>query len=107
MMVAFNKEVAGNYTKECGVPARMLSYLAKTLEERDTAEELTFQFLGLYERFVLGIHPTLPKEKVIIPSSIKTAAAGVVSKGGPVIIKPKVKNGNTDSPSKSSSNNRK
>jgi len=57
MMVAFNKEAADGYRKECKVPARMLSYYAETLEDLETKGELTFQFMGLYDRFVLGNEP--------------------------------------------------
>jgi hypothetical protein len=54
MMVAFNKEVAEGYTKEVKVPARVLSYLVEKLEEMEAKGELTFQFMSLYERLVLG-----------------------------------------------------
>jgi len=54
MMVAFNKEVAGDYTKEIKVPARISSYLAEKLSAMEEKEELTPQYVGLYERFYLG-----------------------------------------------------
>ena len=97
MMVAFNKEVAGDYTKECKVPARMLSYLTKNLEDTETKEELTFQFLGLYERFVLGIQP-ISLKRVVTPSIEKVE----VKKPSAPKKKVEVKvNGDTDSKNKS------
>jgi len=62
MMVAFNKEAAHGYTKDCKVPARMLSYYAEKLEELETKGELTFQFMGLYDRCVLGNEPKEEKD---------------------------------------------
>jgi hypothetical protein len=65
MAVAFNKEVAGDYTIDVQIPARMSSYISNLLEELDTKEELTFQYVSLYERFCLGkTGPTLPIDKV-------------------------------------------
>ena len=54
MMVAFNKEVAEGYTKEIRIPARIRSYLTEKLEDLDSTEELTPQYVGLYEKFCLG-----------------------------------------------------
>jgi len=53
-MVSFNEEVAEGYFVDVKIPARIMSYMVEKLEEMDSNETLTFQYLSLYEKLCLG-----------------------------------------------------
>jgi len=52
--IAFNKEVAGDYTKQITIKPRILAEIVGVLEETSKKKELTEQLLPIYKKLVLA-----------------------------------------------------